>query len=317
MRFFGLSAATCLISFILAGVFYNFADFSSVKEQMKNKSFQKGFSFNFDLEEGGNLIEKNFTFSSAEVVNIKIDSRASDILIESAEVKDISLTVKMEAEVLEKDFLAEISDEVLTISDRKDGEEYSDRNFSLFGASKIKGSKIKIKIPQGFTASYDFNVDFGEIKIIKISGNKMNLNFAAGDVDIKNSSFNEFYLKAAAGDIDLIEVEVGEGVIKAAAGDINLVKVKSKREFLIKAAAGDIDVEMNQPKPFVKIKASAGDIDFSLTEGNEYNFTVKNSTSVGSLRVKGGATKENGDHIYGKGEGLVEIKTSFGDVKIK
>lgn len=317
MRFLMITTATCVFSFVLSGIFFSFANFGDLKKEAMSGNFKwvKNFNVNIEVDEDADWAEKEFTFSPQELKSIKVQAIVSELIIEKAPVDEVTLSVKMLKEDLEKDFKAEVAGGILEILDHKTKKNKTFSSF--FGKKGSKGSKIKILIPENLKTSYDLEVAFGDIKIKGISGDKFKLEVAAGDIEIEDIDFLNFLLEAAAGEIDLKNAVLGKGKIEAAAGDIDLIKINSKGKFIVEAAAGDIDVEMNQPSPKVKITATAGDIDFSLTEGNDYNFTFRNSTTVGDLKLKDGALSKDGDHVYGKGEGLVEIETTFGDVEVK
>lgn len=311
-----ISATACLTSFILAGVCFSFADFSDIENNFKNGKYQfnKSFSMNTSINGEADWVEKDFTFSTESLQEIVIESKAAEVIIEVGENADqLFLNAKTKEEDFEDIFSVEVKDGVLYISNREDKDEPA----SFFGNNESRGAKLKIKVPSSLVAAYRINVDFGDVSIKGVSGESLEFELAAGDVEVQNINFKKFSLKAAAGDIDLINTTLEEGVIEAAAGDINLKKVISKGEFVIQASAGNISVEMNQEKPFVKISASAGDIEFSLSEGHEYNFTIEKSTTVGNFNLKTGSVEKEGAHVYGKGEGLVEIETTFGNVEIK
>ncbi|MGH1467280.1 MAG: DUF4097 family beta strand repeat-containing protein [Bdellovibrionales bacterium] len=317
MRFLMVTTTTCIISFILSGVFFSFSNFGDLKKEAMSGKFKwvKNFNMNVEIEEEADWAEKEFRFSDQDLKSVKVKAVASELVIERANVDEVILSVKMLKEDLEEDFKAEVSNGILSILDHK--EKKDKKLSSLFGEKGSKGSKIKILVPESLESSFDLDISFGDIKIKGVSGNDFALEVAAGDIELEDINFLKFVLKAAAGEVDLNRVSMGEGKIEAAAGDIELEGVKSKGKLLIEAAAGDIDVEMNQPSPQVEITAAAGDIDFSLSEGVDYNFTFRNSTTVGSLELKDGAVSKDGDHVYGNGEGLVEIETTFGDVEVK
>lgn len=317
MRFLMITTATCIFSFILSGIFFSFANFSDLKKDAMSGKFKwvKNFDMNVEIDEEADWAEKEFKFSPQELKKVQVKAVASELVIEKASVDEVTLSVKMLKEDLEEDFKAEVSGGILSILDHK---AKKDKTLSsLFGDKGSKGSKIKILVPESMKTSYDLDIAFGDIKIKGISGEKFQLEVAAGDIEIEDINFLNLILKAAAGEVDLKRVILGKGKIDAAAGDIDLIDIKSEGKFVVKAAAGDIDVKMNQPSPKVEIKAAAGDIDFSLSDGVDYNFTFRNSTTVGDLNLKDGAVSKDGDHIYGNGEGLVEIETTFGDVEVK
>lgn len=316
MKFLIGSSAAFIVSLIFAIVLFSFSDFDGMKKDMLsgNFNFNKGFNLNVGIDEEDDWEEKTLNFDPKNMKTISISSVASKVVISSSNREDILLKVKTKKEDLEDAFSAEIKSGSLVITD---GKEKKDKSLSsLFGKDGSDGIIINLEVPQTLSSSYELKTAFGEITIDRISGDSFSVEVAAGDLEISDVEFKDFNIKAAAGDIDLENITVDEGFVKAAAGDIDMKGVKASKEFSVKAAAGDIDLEMNQTSPNVKITAAAGDIDFSLSEGLEYNFTFKNSTTVGSLNLNPPHTTKGNSSVFGNGEGLVEVETTFGDVEV-
>ena len=288
MRFLIFSTVVCVVSFSLSGVFYTYADFDKSIESFKNGKYNINMNFDTDKD-----IERKASFEAFDVKKINIKYAVAEIDIKPSPTEKLDLNAYFTSKKASEKFKVELKEGTLFIATDEDEKKHKNSSF----LNNIKGeTTIELLIPRGLVADYSLKLALGEIEIEDIEMGIFESNLAAGELDISNTKLKSGSIEAAAGDIDLEKVIATEG-------------------FVIEAAAGDVDVEMNQADPVVKIEAAAGDIDFSITKGLKPNLIFKNASSVGELSVRDGyKSKTDSTYTYGAGKGMVEIKTTFGDV---
>ena len=176
----------------------------------------------------------------------------------------------------------------------------------------IRAAKPHLKNNRSIGVAYDITIptktcvncktSFGDIKLINIGG----------DID-SHTSF---------GDVDIEKIS-GKILLDTSYGDVDCKQIVSP-DFSAKTSFGKIDIEFSDACPVdlkAKIETSYGDVKVGLP--SSFAGRVSAETSFGKIEtdlpilVKGAFGKDHLTGTVGQGAGSLDLKTSFGSVKIK
>lgn len=176
----------------------------------------------------------------------------------------------------------------------------------------IKTDKPRIKNKRSIGISYKITTPVQTSIECKTSYGKVNLNNLVGNVKA-STSYGKIYCTKVTGPID-VHTSYGDVICK------EITSEKSK----VKTSYGDISFEYSQNSPAetpTELRTSYGDI--SLTTPPKFAGQVDISTSYGSIStdlpitVKGKISKKRITGTIGEGTGNLNLKTSYGSIKIK
>lgn len=293
MKFLIWSTVICIVSFTLSGIFYGYADFTGIEKKIEGKY---NFHYSTDGSEKNKYGEKTEMFKVEDVKKIQIKSSISEVSVESDNVEKIKVTVEFLNEEVEETYTSVLEDGVLKIEAGEDSENQSISSF--FGNNK-NGCNIRITIPKGLELDYDFKL-------------------ALGALEMDELKVGDFSAKLAAGNVKAEDVDFKSAVIKAAAGNIKLENIKISKGMEINAAAGNVNVELAQADPNLTVQSAAGNIKISFLKGLEPNVTFNSRSTVGELSVrKDFKSQKDSTYTFGEGKGKIEVKSTFGNVKLK
>jgi len=145
------------------------------------------------------------------------------------------------------------------------------------------------------------------------------------------TSFGEVKLKDVTGDVDVkssfgkIKAEniTGRIILETSYGEVDCRKITSG-EFRAKSSFGKMDIEFSDACPAdlkAYVETSFGEIIADIPKNFAGDVAVE--TSFGSIKtdlpitVKGDFGKDRLAGTIGQGKGKIDLKTSFGSVKIK
>lgn len=176
----------------------------------------------------------------------------------------------------------------------------------------IKADKPRIKNKRSIGISYKITTPVQTSIECKTSYGKVNLNNLVGNVNA-NTSYGKIYCTKVNGQIGLY-TSYGDVICK------EIISNQSK----VKTSYGDISFAYSQnspAQPQTELRTSYGDID--LTAPPKFAGQVELSTSYGSIStdlpitVKGKISKKRITGTIGEGTGNLNLKTSYGSIKIK
>ena len=223
-----------------------------------------------------------------------------DITVRGDDVTDCNVTAKIKAQAPSEDEAEQIG-EAVKIYFIDDGE----------------GLKLQIDKPK-----LDCNRSIGvSLKIIVPRRMSMVLDTSYGDIDLENLN-GSISSNTSFGDIDCKDIE-GRLNLNTSYGDIDCRKICSE-DISVETSFGDVDVSFLPSSPArlnADVDSSYGDIDFTAPSG--FAGIVDMKTSGGSIRtnlpvtVSGEIKKQQVKGSVGTGEGKLELKTSFGSIRLK
>lgn len=175
---------------------------------------------------------------------------------------------------------------------------------------------VKSKTKKIFNVNVSFNISFTKqdntvltIAVPKRVMNQLTISSSVGDVHVKEFEAKEVNVTTSTGTIDFMQVLTQKIETNAITGAIKLKDVGGN--ITAHASTGDIKIHPIK-ETNMKVKTSTGGIKIKFPFELE-NTTITAKTSVGSIKV---FDKKNKETVFGKGEHLVQTKTSVGDIKI-
>ena len=176
----------------------------------------------------------------------------------------------------------------------------------------IKADKPKLKNKRSIGISYQITTPQQTSIECKTSYGKVNLNNLTGNVSV-HTGYGKINCTKVNGLIDL----------HTSYGDVICEEIISDKS-LVKTSYGDINFAYSQKaqaETQTQLRTSYGDI--NLTTPPKFAGQVEMSTSYGSIKtdlpitVKGKISKKQISGNIGHGNGTVNLKTSYGSIKIK
>ncbi|WP_102273117.1 DUF4097 family beta strand repeat-containing protein [Cytobacillus massiliigabonensis] len=293
-----------------------------------------GFSAGAELsisntKDGIKVIKKedriNEEFSLPSFKNMKVDFKDADIeIIPSNEYK-------LEIERLK---WTEVKHEVVNDTLVLTGEHQKSDSIFLMNLSfkNIPKPFIKIYVPKDAKFSDISLVNkFGDIRLVEMAVDKMDINANDGDIEIKDFQSNELTIENGFGDITgsnvktaklQVEMNDGDAVFKeleAASADVNnkfgdiTFRELTSQGLTMKSNDGDIEIQGKLLGNSV-IHSSFGDIDLKLSnKESELSYSIRNQ--FGDISI-------NDNHFEAKAtnkantENKLDIVSNDGDVQV-
>ncbi len=176
----------------------------------------------------------------------------------------------------------------------------------------IRAEKPHLKNNRSIGVAYDITIPMKTCVNCKTSFGDVELINIEGDID-SHTSF---------GDVDIEKIS-GKMQLDTSYGDVDCKQITSA-DFSAKSSFGKMDIDFSDSCPAdlkAKIETSYGEIDLHPPENFAGHIAVE--TSFGKIKtdlpilVKGEFGKDRLTGTIGKGNGLLDLKTSFGNVAIK
>jgi DUF4097 and DUF4098 domain-containing protein YvlB len=231
---------------------------------------------------------------------ISVDTSFGDVKINGADTTDCNVTAK-------------ITGQAPTVEEAKQLAEQTQIKLETDGKTLvIRAQKPHLKHNRSIGIAYDITVPTKTATKCKTSFGGIELANIEGDVE-SHTSF---------GEIDAEEIS-GKMQLDTSYGKVNCRQITSS-DFTAKSSFGDIEVAFSDSCPAnmsAKITTSYGDIEMDAPSNFAGGVSVE--TSFGKIKtdlpilVKGEFGKDRLRGTVGEGPGSLDLKTSFGNVKIK
>lgn len=292
--FFG-SIIVMVISFTAAIILFSV---SGLDDTVIEKKF-KSFNFNFNPK------TNNFSFTSAN--NLSFDFENSEVIKREFAIGTISMID-----------IKGIDAADIEITDIAEGTQIKVELECAVDFLKTCQDMIQLKNGILQVSGKPLNGTRNFIKNLKIllPPNAFNLNLAlgVGDITLKNLTLAKVNITLGTGDIEVVGLKAESIVFKNGTGDIELKELNIDNITQIKSGVGNIELEVLNPTPIVSIKSGTGNVVFKTLK--DKNFTLEVKTGIGSKDLASGYTKQNGQYVYGKGDGKVMIKSGVGSIEV-
>ncbi|MBM7587834.1 lia operon protein LiaG [Bacillus pakistanensis] len=265
--------------------------------------------------------------------HLEVKTSSTDVRVEPTDGD--TLVAKLEGKISEK-----LEEEYELVLEKKGNilEIYiADRGgFKLQVGVTIKDLNLNIKVPNKLWKSITFETSSGDIDVLNMKADHMELIASSGNVLAKELLISDrFSSRTNSGDADIIDVDSSIMEIKASSGTILLQRVTSEKirmytssgDVIVKQGAGtitaetssgEIDLEINRLLGDIDTQTSSGDILINFNESPQsLSLDFRSSSGNGTVKLKEMAYKEKsaqrivgsiGDEKY-----LIRATTSSGD----
>jgi hypothetical protein len=236
----------------------------------------------------------------AGIERIKIDTSFGNVKITGADTTECNATAKINGE-------APTSEEARQLAEQTKITLVTEGNILVF-----KVEKPILKNNRSIGVSFDVTVPTRTGIKCETSFGNVELKDITGDIDAK-TSFGKIYAENITGNVQL----------DTSYGEVDCEKITT-RYFVAKSSFGKMNIDFSDACPAdirAKIDTSFGEVDVGIPHNFAGDVAVE--TSFGSVKtelpitIKGdfGNTGFNGS--IGQGKGRMDLKTSFGSIKIK
>lgn len=150
---------------------------------------------------------------------------------------------------------------------------YNFDQFNISGFSKgVKCGTVTVYLPASYEGDFTINKSAGEITLVGLTLNSLNITSAAGEFDAKDCTVNSFNVAGIAGDLDF----------DGKAGSLNL-----------SGGMGDYDIELRAPLTEAStIKGTMGNVNIDMPSGTKLN--ISSSGNLGDVSIDGDLRADDG-----------------------
>ena len=240
------------------------------------------------------------TISMAGLRAIDIDSQFGSITVTAEDRTDCWIDAKITAQAPTDEEARQIAEESKLIIESKGDILRVYLDTPKLGNKRCIGATFEVKVPH--ETSLDAFTSFGAVKVKDVRSN-IKVVSSFGTIKCQNTT-GDIDIHTSFGAVELINVTTESITANTSFGNVKIVCV-NQNDSLLKA----------------NVSTSYGNINF--TTPPDFAGRVKATTSFGNINsdlpitVRGNITKDSLSGTIGKGDGNLNLNTSFGSIKIK
>ena len=238
-------------------------------------------------EEGTASRDSAVTLSSSQVREMEINWAAGSILIQPADVQEITISESA------------VSDAANAMRWRHSGSKLA---IDFCENTRLKGFGINVSLRKDLTilVPRDFALDSLEV------------NAASAKLKVQQLTIREVDIDTASGECEFTDCAVDELDVDTASGDIRFQGTLKALD--CEAASACVYAELDNVPSRVSMDSMSGSLNLTLPE--DAGFTLSMDTTSGKFTSDFATTSQNGNHICGNGGCLVKMNAMSGDVSI-